>query len=148
MIASAPADSNQLLCPIPAIGDDIEFARTRKLKISDHLLGHGNFGMEPAASLDTLSMIEPGPKGQEIVSVKQGRKDPLVAKDIGHIFRMIFVPGATGDLFSTLLSDRIVDNEKDHTTGFDSEGLEEPAQGDLHQPVLSPRVLAEESGEA
>jgi len=58
------------------------------------------------------------------------------------------MPRATGNLFSTLLGDRIIDHEKDHATGFDSKGIEEPPQGDLHQLLLSPAVLAEESGEA
>ena len=71
-----------------------------------------------------------------------------MTKDIGHILGMVLVPRTTGDLFSTLLGDRIIDDEKDHTMGFDSEGIEEPPQGDLQQLLLSPDVLAEESGEA
>lgn len=71
-----------------------------------------------------------------------------MTKDIGHILTMVLVPRATRDLFSTLLGDRIIDDEKDHATGFDSEGIEEPPQGDLHQLLLSPDIFAEESGEA
>ena len=148
VIASAPADLNQFLRPIPAISDNIEFAREGKRKISDHVLGNRYFGTEAAASLGGLAMIESGPKGQKKVLVKQGRKDPLVTKDIGHIVSMILVPRAAGDLFSTLLGDGIIDDKKDHATGFDSKGIEEPPQGDLGQLLLGPGVLAEESGEA
>lgn len=148
VIASAPADLNQILRPIPAIGDNIEFASNGKRKISDHVLGNGYFGTKATASFGSLAMIESGPKGQKKVLVKQGRKDPLVTKDIGHIVSMVLVPRAAGDLFTTLLGDRIIDNEKGHTTGSDSEGIEELPQGGLHQVLLGPGVFAEESGEA
>ena len=71
-----------------------------------------------------------------------------MTKDIGHILGMVLVPRTTGDLFSTLLGDRIIDDEKDHAMGFDPEGIEERPQGDLQQSLLSPDVFAEESGEA
>jgi len=70
MIAAASADLNQLLSPIPAIGDNIEFARNGKLKISDHFLGNRYFGTEATAFFGSLAMIESGPKGQNKVLVK------------------------------------------------------------------------------
>jgi len=148
VIASAPTDLNQFLCPIPTIGDNIEFAREGKLKISDHVFGNGYFGTKATASFGSLRMIESGPKGQKKVLVNQGRKDPLVTKDIGPIVSMVLVPRAAGDLFPTLLGDGIIDNEKGHTTGSDSKGIEELPQGGLGQVLVGPGVLAEESGEA
>ena len=148
VITPAPADPNQLLRPIPAIGDKVEFIRNGNRKISDHLLGNGYFGTKPTASLGSPRMIESGPKGQNKVLVKQGRKDPLVAKDIGHVVSMVLVPRAAGYPFSTLLGDRIIDNEKDHTPGLDSQGIEELPQGGLGQVLFGPGVFAEESGEA
>jgi len=50
------------------------------------------------------------------------------------------------DSFPVLLGDRIIDNEKDHAMGSDSKRIEKLPQGDLHQLVLGPGVLAEESG--
>ena len=70
MIAAAPRDLNQLLGPIRAIGNHIEFARNRKLEVSDHSLGDGYLGIEPTASFGRLAMIESGPKGQNKVLVK------------------------------------------------------------------------------
>jgi hypothetical protein len=104
--------------------------------------------MKATASFGSLAMIESGPKGQKKVLLKQGRKDPLVTKDIGHIVSMVLVPRAAGDLFPTLLGDGIIDNEKDHTTGPDSECIEELPQGDLGQVLFGPGVFAQESGEA
>jgi hypothetical protein len=148
MIALLTANLDQFLCPIPAIGEKIEFARNGKRKIFDHFLGNRYFGMEAAASFGSLAVIESCPKGQKKLLVQQGRKDPLVTKDIGHVLSMVLVPRATGDLFSTLLGDGIIDNEKDHATGSDSKGIEEPPQGDLHELLLSPGVFRQKSGEA
>ena len=148
MIALPPTDLNQFLRPIPAIGEKIEFARDGKRKIFDHFLGNRYFGTKAATSFGSLAMVESGPKGQKKLLVKQGREDPLVTKDIGHVLSMVLVPRAPGDLFSTLLGDGIIDNEKDHATGFDSKRIEESSQGDLGQVLLGPGVLAEESGEA
>jgi hypothetical protein len=99
MIASAPADFNQIVSPIPAIGDDIGFTRNGKMKISDHPVGNPYFGMEVTASLGPLSMTEAAPKAQNKVLINGGLKGPLVTKDIGYILGMILVRRTIGDLF-------------------------------------------------
>jgi len=71
-----------------------------------------------------------------------------MAKDVGHILSIILVPAASRNLFSTLLSNGIIDEKKDRATGLDSERIEEPPQGDLHELFLSPGVFCQESGEA
>ncbi|MFX0196607.1 MAG: hypothetical protein ACFFCW_10825 [Candidatus Hodarchaeota archaeon] len=98
-----------MLCPIPAIGQNVEATRDGKLKIFYYL---------------------------------------LMAEDVGHILSMILVPRASGDLFSTLLSDGIINDKKPHATNLDSQRIEQPPQGDLHELLLSPGVFCQKSGEA
>jgi hypothetical protein len=148
MIALLTANLDQLLCPIPAIGQKVEPTRDGKLKIFYHFLCNRYLGSKAAASLGRVAMIEPDPKGQEKVSVKQCGKYPLMAEDVGHILSMILVPRASRDLFSTLLSNGVIDDKKNHATGLDSERIEEPPQGDLHELLLSPGVFRQKSGEA
>jgi len=49
-----------------------------------------------------------------------------MAKDVGHILGMILVPAASRNLFSTLLSNGVIDDKKNHATGFDAQRIEEP----------------------
>jgi len=93
-------------------------------------------------------MIEFGPKGQKKISIKQGRKYPLVAKDIGHILSMIFVPGAPWNLFATLLGKGIIDNKEENRVGFDAQDMKELLQSNFCNLFEGPEVLSRESGEA
>jgi len=119
MIAPLTANRNQSLCPIPAIGQNVELARDGKFKIFDHFLCNRYFGMEATASPGRLAMIESGPKGQKKLLVKQGGKYPLMAKDVSHILSMISVPAASRNLFSTLLSNGVIDDKKRPGAGID-----------------------------
>jgi hypothetical protein len=93
-------------------------------------------------------MIELGPKGQKKVFVEQGRKHPLMAKDIGHILSMIFIPRASRNLLPTLFGNGIIDNKKEDRVGFDVQGMKELLQSDFCNFFKGPDVLSQESGEA
>ena len=114
----------------------------------DNPLGHRNLGLKASTSLRPFRMIEPSAMGQEKIFIKQGRKHPLVAKDIGHILSMIFVPRATRNLLATLLGNGIIDDKKEHRVGFDSQGMKELFQSNFCNLFESPNVLSQESGEA
>jgi hypothetical protein len=93
-------------------------------------------------------MIELDPKGQEKIFIKQGRKHPLVTKDIGHILSMIFLPRASWNLLATLLGNGIIDDKKEDRVGFDAQGMKELFQSNFCNLFEGPDVLSQESGEA
>jgi len=64
MIAPLAAKLDQLLCPIPAIGQNAELVRDGKLKIFDHFLCNRYLGTKAPASLGRPAMIEPAPQAQ------------------------------------------------------------------------------------
>jgi hypothetical protein len=71
MIAASPTDLDQSLCPVPTIGQYVEFTRDGKLKFFNDSFCQLNLCTEIATSLGPLGMIEFGPKGQEEVPIKQ-----------------------------------------------------------------------------
>ena len=70
-----------------------------------------------------------------------------MAKDIGHILSMIFMPSTPGDFLACLLDQGVIDNKEDDRLGFDSQGIEELVQGGFHNLFHRPDVLPQESGE-
>jgi hypothetical protein len=146
MIPTSAADFRQFLGPIPAVGQDIEFAGKREPKVLEHPLRHSDFGLETATSFGPSGMIEPGSKGQKGVFIEQSRKHPLVAKDVGHILGMIFMPSTPGDLLPGLLHEGVIHQKKEDGVGFDSQGVEESVEGDLPNFLRRPSVLSQKAG--
>jgi len=140
MVSALPADFYQLLRPIPAVGQDIEFTGNGKLKVLDHLLGHRDFSLETAAAFGPSGVIELCPEGEERSFIEQGGQHPLVAKEIGQVLGMVFMPGTSRDLLAGLLHEGIVHQKKEGRVGFNPEGLEEAHKGDrknfLHRPGI------------
>jgi len=146
MVTILPTNLSQFFCPIPAIRQKIDFTTDRESKGLDHLFGHGDLGLERATSLRSFRMIEFGPEGQKKVLVEQGRKDPLVAKDVG-LPSMISMPSTSWNLFATLLDDRVIHDKKQDGMSFDPQGMEELFQSGLGHFLQGPDVLSKESGE-
>lgn len=147
MVTATLTGLNQGLGPIPTVGQDIEFTGHRELKRLNHAFDHGDFGLKRAAASDAFGVVKPCGKRQEKVFVEHGSKDPLVAKDVGHLLSMIFVPGTSRDLLPCFLDDRIIDDEEEDGASFDSQHPEESLQGNLNQILGCPRALAEEASE-
>ena len=80
--------------------------------------------------------------------MKQCRNYPLMAKDVGHILSMILVPRVFGGLFSTFLSDGMIDDTKSHAPNLYSQRIEEQPRGNLDELLLSRGVFSQKSGEA
>ena len=70
-----------------------------------------------------------------------------MAKDIGHILSMVFMPSTPGDLLACLLDQGVIDNKEQDRLGFDSQGIEESVQGGLDNLFHCPDVLPQKSGE-
>lgn len=51
-----------------------------------------DFRVKWSTSFSALGMVEFGPQGEEELSVKEGRKDSLMAKDLGHLIVMVSIP--------------------------------------------------------
>ena len=118
MVTTLPTSIGQSFGPVPTIRQHIEFTRDRESEPLDNPLCNCDLGLKASTTLRPFGMIELGPKGEKKVFIKQGRKHPLVAKDVGHILGMIFVPRAPLNLLATLLGNRIIDDEKDNRVGF------------------------------
>ena len=71
-----------------------------------------------------------------------------MAKDIGHILGMIFMPSTPGDLVACFLDQGIIDNKKEDGVGFNSQNPKELVQGGLDHLFHGPEVLSQEAGEA
>jgi len=147
MVTILPTNLSQFFCPIPTICQKVDFTRDRESKGLEHLFDHGDLGLERATSLRSFRMIELGPQGEKKVFIEQGRKDPLVAKDIG-LLSMISMPGTSWNLFTTLVDDRVIHDKKEHGMGFNPQAMEELFQSGLGHLLQGPDVLSEESGEA
>jgi hypothetical protein len=147
MVTVRSTNLSQLLCPIPTIGQKIDFTGDRKPKDLERLFDHGNLGLKWTPSPRSLRMIEFGPEGQKEVLVEQGEEDPLVTKDVS-LLSMISMPGTSGNLFTCLLKDCVIHDKKEHRMGFDPQGMEELLQGDLSHLLHGPDILSKESGEA
>jgi hypothetical protein len=70
-----------------------------------------------------------------------------MAKNIGHILSMIFMPSTPGDFLACLLDQGVIDNKEEDRLGFDSQGIEELVQGGLENLFHGPDVLPQEPGE-
>jgi hypothetical protein len=70
-----------------------------------------------------------------------------MAKDIGHILGMIFMPSTPGDFLACLLDQGVINNKEEDRLGFDSQGIEELVQGGFHNFFHRPDVLPQEPGE-
>jgi hypothetical protein len=70
-----------------------------------------------------------------------------MAKDIGHILSMIFMPGTPRDFLACLLDQGVIDNKEQDRLGFDSQGREELMQSGFDNLFHSPDVLPQEPGE-
>ena len=148
MVTTFSTKLDQFFRPIPAIHQDIELTRERKLEASKDPFGQGDFGLKATPSSAPLGVIELGPEGQEKVLIEQGREHPLVAKDIGHVLSMIFIPTTSWDLSASLFAKGIIHDKKEDRMGFDPQGMEELMQGDFCNLLQGPDVLAQESSEA
>lgn len=124
MVTMLSADLSQWLRPIPSICQKIDFTRDRETETLKYLFGQGDFGLERAASFASFEVIEFGPKGQKEVLIKESKKDPLVAKDMGFA-RPVFMPGTSWNLLSRLLGNGVIHDKKEYRMGFDPQIMEE-----------------------
>jgi len=147
MVTALSTDLNQRFGPIPAIGQDIKLTRDRQCKGSNDLLSKGDFGLKGAATPCPFRMIKLGPQGEKKIFAEQGREDPLMAKDIGHVLGMILMPTAAGNLLACLLNKGVTHDKQQDIQDRDPQRLKELMQGDLRNLLHSPNVLAQESGE-
>ena len=70
-----------------------------------------------------------------------------MAKDVGHILSMIFMPSTARDFLACLGDQGVIDNKEQDRLGLDSQGTEELMQSGLDNLFHSPDVLPQESGE-
>ena len=71
----------------------------------------------------------------------------MMAKDVGHILSMVFMPGTSRDCFPCLLDQGVIDNKEQDRLGFDSQGREELIQSRFDNFFHFPDVLPQEPGE-
>jgi hypothetical protein len=124
MVTPCSTELSQRLSPIPAICQKIDFTGDREAKRLKHLFDQEDFGSKRAASFGPFRVIEVGPEGQKEVSIKEGKQDPLVAKDMGFVCSL-FMPGTSGHLPACLLSNGIIHDKKEGRMGFDPQMMEE-----------------------
>src|SRR4030043_2349059 len=148
MIATLSTDLSQRFGPVPAIGQDIELTMDRQRKGSDDLLSQGDFGLKGAATPHPFRMIELGPQGEKRIFVEQGREDPLMAKDIGHVLGMILMPTTARNLLACLFNKGVIHDKKDNIPGSDPQRLEELMQSGLRDLLHSPKVFSQKSSKA
>ena len=65
-----------------------------------------------------------------------------MAKDIGHLMGMIFMPSASGYLFPRLLRQGVIDHEKEHGVGFDLKGFKKVFHSHPNQVFLVPDIIS------
>ena len=70
-----------------------------------------------------------------------------MAKDIGHILSMIFMPSTPGGFLTCLRDQGVIDNKEEDRLGVNSQGIEKLVQGGLDNLFHSPDVLPQKSGE-
>ncbi len=148
MVTTLSTGSSQRFGPVPAIGQDIEFTRDWQDKGSDDLLGQSDFGRKGVATPPPFRMVELGPQGKEKIFVEQGRNNPLVAEDIGHVLGMILMPTTAWNLFACLLNKRVIHDKKHNIPDPNLQPLEELIQGSLGELFHGPKVLSQESSKA
>ena len=148
MIATLPTDLNQRFGPVPAIGQDIELTRDRQCKGSDDLLSQGDFCLKWTATPRPFRMIELGPQRQKKIFAEQGREDPLMAKDIGHVLGMILMPTTAWNLLACLFSQRVIHDKKEDIPDSNPQRLKELIQSGPRNLLHRPTVFSQEPGKA
>jgi len=146
MVATLSAKQGQFLRPIPTIHQKIDFTRDGKSKGLEHPFGQSDFGLKGTTSFGPFRMIEFGPERQKKIFIKQGREDPLVAKDKG-LLSVISMPGTSWNLLPCFLSNGVIHDKKEDGLGFDPQSMEELIQSGLCNLLHGPDVLSQESGE-
>ena len=71
-----------------------------------------------------------------------------MAKDIGHVLSMVFMPATSWNLFARLLDKRIIHNKKKDILGFDLQGKKKLLQRCLCNLTHVPDVFRQESSKA
>ena len=71
-----------------------------------------------------------------------------MAKDIGHVLGMIFMPTTAGNLLACLFSKGVIHNKKEDIPDSDPQRLEELMQSGLRDLLHRPRVFSQESSKA
>ena len=70
-----------------------------------------------------------------------------MAKDVGHVLSMIFMPSTPRDCSPGLLDQGVIENKEQDRLGFDLQGGEELIQSRFDDLFDSPDVLSQEPGE-
>jgi len=148
MIATPSTDLNQRFGPVPAIGQDIELTRNGQRKGSDDLLSQGDFCLKGTATPCPFRMIELGPQGQKKLFAEQGREDPLMAKDIGHVLSMVLMPTTAWNLLACLFSQRVIHDKKEDIPDSNPQRLKELIQSRPRNLLHRPTVFSQEPGKA
>lgn len=148
MVAIIPARQSQFFGPVPAVGQNVEFAGPGQVQRLEDLFRQGDFRLEASASLVPFGMIEAGRQWHESLFMQERRQDPLVAKDIGQVLGMILIPTASGNLLPGFFNNRIVQEEKDDRAGLNLKGMEEILKSQGQDLIHSPGILSQETGEA
>jgi len=146
MIATLSTDLNQRFGPVPAIGQEINLARDRQCKGSDDLLSQGDFSLKRTAPPRPFRMIKLGPQGQKKIFAEQGREDPLMAKNIGHVLGMILMPTTAWNLLACLFSKRVIHDKKEDIPDSNPQRLKESMQSGPRDLLHSPTVFSQEPG--
>ena len=71
-----------------------------------------------------------------------------MAKDIGHVLSMVFMPATSWDMVAGLVNERIIDDKKENRSGRKSPNMEELIQRCLGHLLHGPTVLSKKSGKA
>jgi len=148
MVTTRSTDLNQRFGPIPTVSQDIELTRNWQCKGFNDLLSQGDFGLKATTTPCAFWVIKFGPQGQKEIFEEQGRENPLMAKDIGHVLGMILVPATARNLFPGLLNQAVIHDKKQDIPGCDPQCLEELTQGGLRNLLDRPDALAQKTGEA
>ena len=116
------------------------------LKISNLIISKSQTLLEVFDHLFDLPAL--GPQGQKKIFAEQGREDPLMAKDIGHVLGMILIPTTAWNLPACLFSKSVIHDKKENIPDSDPQRLEELMQSGLRDLLHSPTVFSQESGKA
>jgi len=148
MITTPSTDLRQGFCPVPAIGQDIEFTRDGQDQGSDDLFCQSDFGLKGATPPCSFWMIELRPQRQKRFFVEQGRQDPLMTKDTGPVLGRVLMPTTARNLLPCLFNQGIIHDKKEDISGRDPQGLEELMQSRFSDFLHLPNVLAQKASEA
>ena len=71
----------------------------------------------------------------------------MVAKDVGQVLGMVFMPSTSRDLLAGFLHEGIIHQKKEDRVGFDAEGMKETLPGDFPNFLPCPGVISQKAGE-